>query len=71
LHQAHDAALQANPDLAAQEKQLREQTDALHKQIEAAMVKIDPNVAPLIAKMDADRKKHGDHNGPPPPPPAN
>lgn len=72
LKSAHDAALQANPDLAAQEKQLREEMDALHKQIDAAMIKADPNVAPIIAKMQA---AHHHHDGPdggdgPPPPPS-
>ena len=67
LKTAHDAALQANPDLAAQEKQLRQQMDALHKQINAAMIKIDPNVAPLIAKLEASRPRHEGPGGPPPP----
>jgi hypothetical protein len=60
LKAAHEAALQANPDLAAQEKSLHEQQEALHKKIEEAMLKADPSIAPILEKM----KKF--HHGPPP-----
>jgi len=71
LKSAHDAALQANPDLAAQEKQLKEEMEALHKKLDAAMIKADPKVAPILAKLEAAHQHHGDQDGPPPPPPGN
>ena len=50
LMSARKAAMDANPDLAAEQK-------ALQEKINAAMIKADPKVAPLIAKMDAARKQ--------------
>ena len=71
LKTAHDTALQNNPDLAAENKKLMEEMEAFHKKMDAAMIAADPNVAPLIQKMEASRKHHGDDNdGPPPPPPS-
>lgn len=52
------AVLDANPDLADQMK-------ALQDKINAAMVKMDPKVAPLLAKMDAAHKQHPDGPGGP------
>ncbi len=60
LKAAHDAALQANPDLAAQEKALHEQMEALHQKIKDAMLKTDPSIAPILEKMEKF------HHGPPP-----
>jgi len=70
LKAAHDAALQANPDLATQEKTLHQEMEAFQKQLDAAMITADPKVAPLIQKMQAAHKHHGDgdDDGPPPPP---
>jgi hypothetical protein len=80
LKSAHDAAIQANPDLATEGKQLQEQMEAFKKKMDAAMIAADPNVAPIIQKMEANHKHHGgpggpggdddDDDGPPPPPPA-
>jgi hypothetical protein len=39
---------------------------ATHEKIDAAMIKLDPAVAPILAKI----KAHHHHDGPPPPPPA-
>ena len=71
LHKAHDAALQANPDLAAEGKALTEKMEAFHKKLDAAMIKADPKVAPILAKLEAAHQHHGDQDGPPPPPPGN
>jgi hypothetical protein len=62
LRAAHDAAMKDNPDLAQEDKDLHDKMDALQKEIDAAMVKADPSVAPLIAKMEEERKHH---HGPP------
>jgi Spy/CpxP family protein refolding chaperone len=62
LKSAHDAALQANPDLATQEKALHQQMKDLQQKIHDAMVKADPKVEPILAKLEA-----GHHHGPPPP----
>ena len=57
----HEAALKANPDLATQEKDLREKLRVVEKQIDAAMIQADPSVAPIIAKLHADGpRKHKD-----------
>jgi hypothetical protein len=70
LHSAHDAALQANPDLATEEKDLKAKMDAFHKKMDAAMIAADPKVEPIIQKMDAARERHeAGEDGPPPPPP--
>jgi Spy/CpxP family protein refolding chaperone len=62
LKTAHDSALQANPDLAAEEKQLHQQWKDYAKKMHDAMVKADPKVEPILAKM----KGHHHHHGPPP-----
>lgn len=61
LMKARMAAMQNNPDL---QKQLQ----AVQEKIDAAMVKEDPNVAPIIAKMKAARQQMmgGPGGGPPP-----
>jgi len=63
LKSAHDAALQANPDLAAEEKQLHQQWKDYAKKMHDAMVKADPKVEPILEKMKAGHH----HHGPPPP----
>jgi hypothetical protein len=40
---------------------------AFHEKMDAAMIKADPAVAPILAKM---KHHHGGPGGPPPPPPA-
>lgn len=88
LKAAHDAAIQANPSLGTEGKDLGDQMraareagqkpsddllaqmQAYHKKLNAAMIAADPNVAPIIAKMDAGRH-HWGQGGPPPPPPGN
>ena len=40
-----------------------------HKKLDAAMIKADPKVAPIIAKLEAAHQHHEGPDGPPPPPP--
>lgn len=72
LMEAHSAALQANPDLQAEGKALQAKIQAYQKKVEAAMVKADPNVGPILAEIDAERAQQraagGGPGGPPPPP---
>jgi len=58
LKNARQAAFQANPDLLDQMK-------ALQDKINAAMIKADPKVAPIIAKLEAAREQHRDGQGAP------
>lgn len=66
LRQAHEAAFKANPDLEAEGQALREKMDAYEKKLHEAMIKADPKVAPILAKMPPRRP--GGPGGPPPPP---
>jgi len=60
LHAAQQAAFAANPDL-------KDEQEALQKKIDAATLKADPSVAPILAKIDAFRKAHqGGPGGPSP-----
>ncbi|MCE0497468.1 MAG: hypothetical protein LV481_05920 [Methylacidiphilales bacterium] len=87
LDAAHAAAIKANPDLGAQEKELigemQEARDSgeppdpalftqmadLRKKLHDAMLKTDPKIKPILAKLDAAMKlHHGGFGGPPPPP---
>ena len=67
LHAAHDAALQADPDLAAEGKDLQAKMQAYHQKLDAAMIKADPKVEPIITKMEA---AHPHRDGPDAPPPS-
>jgi hypothetical protein len=69
LKTAHQAALQANPDLATEGKALRDQMEAYQKKLSAAMIAADPKVQPILAKMEAARPHHDGDDAPPPPPP--
>jgi len=60
MKEAHDAGEKPSADLMAQMHAFREKMDA-------AMIKADPNVAPIIAKIKAHHP-HGGPGGPPPPP---
>jgi hypothetical protein len=61
---ARQAAFQADPSLQAEQ-------EALQQKIDAAMVAADPKVAPILAKMEANRKMQGQGGGPGGPPPGN
>lgn len=63
LKTAHDDAVKANPDLATEGKKLHEEMDAYMKKMHDAMVKADPNVEPILKKLEAGHH----HHGPPPP----
>jgi len=68
LKTARENALKANPDLAAEDKDLMDKMAAHHKALNAAMIAVDPNVAPLIAKADAAHLHRGGGDAPPSPP---
>ena len=89
LKKAHDAAIGADPTLGTEEEALkaahkpgtppsadeREKMHAFRDKMDAAMIKADPAVAPIIEKIKAHHPHGpggpgGDHDGPPPPPPA-
>jgi len=56
LRTARTQALQTNPDLMANAKTLADQMRAFQGKLDAAMIKADPNVSPLIAKFEGGRK---------------
>ena len=58
LRSVKDTTLQNNPDLAAEYKSLLAEMDAQQKALEAAMIKADPKVAPIMAKLDQIRKRN-------------
>jgi len=58
---ARDSALQANPDLAAEYKQILADMQAQQAKLDAAMVKADPKAAPIVAKLVALRQINGAH----------
>jgi Spy/CpxP family protein refolding chaperone len=66
LRDAHEAALAADPFLAAEGQVLAEKMQAYRKKLNAAMIKADPKVAAILAKIPP---RHLDGPGGPPPPP--
>lgn len=52
IQAARQAALKANPDFDQKAMQLAAQLQALQQKVDAAMAKADPNVAPIMAKLD-------------------
>jgi len=66
LSAARTAAFQANPDLLAENRKLSEKMRALMDKINAAMVKADPTIAPIIAKLEANRPHPGTPASSPP-----
>ncbi len=71
LHKAHDAAIAADPTLGTEEEALkashkpgtppteeeREKMHAFRDKMDAAMIKADPAVAPIIEKIKAQRPR--------------
>jgi len=57
LRAARLTALQTNPDLAAEYKHLMDEMKAQQAKFDAAMIKADPKVAPLVAKLVALRDR--------------
>jgi Spy/CpxP family protein refolding chaperone len=70
MREAREAALQADPALAAEGKALQEKQRAYQKKVEAAMIKADPDVAPILAQLEAMRQQYqaGMGGGQPAPP---
>jgi Spy/CpxP family protein refolding chaperone len=62
LKTAHDTAIKDNPDLATEGKKLHEEMHAYMKKMHDAMVTADPNVKPILDKLEAGHH----HHGPPP-----
>jgi hypothetical protein len=62
MKEARDSGEPPSDDLKAQMKAARDKMDA-------AMIKADPAVAPIIAKLKAAHHHHEGGDGPPPPPP--
>ena len=71
LHTARSAAINAHPELIAENQKLMDKMHALNDKIDAAMIKTDPGVAPIIAKVEANRNRQPLRMRPPTPPPAN
>jgi hypothetical protein len=61
LRAARDAVLQANPDLAGEYKQIITDMQAQQDKFDAAMIKADPKVAPIVAKLVALRQINSAH----------
>ena len=70
LRAARNTALQNNPDLMAANKKLIEKMQAFEVKLDAAIVKANPTIAPIIAKFDAARHRVDAPNGVPPQPSA-
>jgi hypothetical protein len=62
MKEAHDSGEKPSKDLM-------DQMHAFRDKLDAAMIKADANVAPIIAKIKAHHP-HGGPGGPPPPPPS-
>lgn len=52
LRAAHQKALQADPDLLAKAAELTQRMRLFQAKLNAAMVKNDPKIAPIIAKFE-------------------
>lgn len=69
-----EKTLADNPDLAAEYQSLRHQLEQQEKDLDAAMVKADPQVAPIVARLEAIRTQgpgsHPAATGSTPPKPA-
>jgi hypothetical protein len=50
--------LQENPNLAAEFNELQGEIGAQRKELDAAMIKVDPKVSSILAKLDAARQQH-------------
>jgi hypothetical protein len=59
LQAARDAAMQANPDLAAEYKQIIKDLQNEQNELDTAMIKADPKVEPIVAKLVALRQRNG------------
>jgi hypothetical protein len=58
---ARQKALQEDPELAAEYKQVQAEVDRQRKKLEAGIIRIDPKTAPIIAKYHAMREQPVSH----------
>ena len=61
---ARQEALQTNPALQDNYKDILKSMDAQQTKLDAAMIKANPDLAPVIAKLVALRKQHSTHIAP-------
>jgi hypothetical protein len=66
-HNARQGALQANPALQSEYQDILQKMDAQQAADFAAIVKVNPKVAPVVAKLVALRAQHGTPITPPHP----
>ena len=59
LRTARVQAMKSNPELVANAKRIADQMRAFEDKLDAAMIKADPNVSPLIAKFEGGHKAPG------------
>jgi len=59
LRSTRDQVLQSNPDLQAEYKQILKKMDAQQASLDDAMIKADPAVKPVVAKLVELRQKNG------------
>ena len=59
---AHDAAIQQDPALEQKMNEIRKSMEAARKELQDAMIKIDPTLEPILAKITAPKlgRKHED-----------
>ncbi|HUB66024.1 MAG TPA: hypothetical protein VL981_00905 [Candidatus Methylacidiphilales bacterium] len=58
LRAARDAVFQANPDLADEYKKIISEMQTQQTELDAAMIKADPKVASIVAKLVALRQRN-------------
>ena len=58
LRAVRNITFQNNPALAAEYKSLLAEMDDQQKRLDEAMIKVDPKVAPIVAKLEQLRKKN-------------
>ncbi len=63
LRGARAVALRTNPNLIAENKKLMDRMRAFEDKVDAAMVKANPTIAPLIAKFEAGRQQRPGMSG--------
>jgi hypothetical protein len=59
LRAARAAAIKANPSFIAENAKLLARMRALEDKLDAAMIKADPTITPVIAKFEANRPRPG------------
>jgi hypothetical protein len=52
LNSAREAAIKANPDLLKKAAELSDKMKAFQQKLDAAMIQANPNMAPMIAKLE-------------------